>query len=1501
MGLSRTRSNRHRGYLRLGRQACVRVSLIAVLLASLLGVGLPSSLDSMALVTDSDGLYGCAGQGPRTSWGNGDLPLPGTENTAEVTAPPTLPDLAVTDVWSNDGQICYTITNTGQEGVGDIAPVTFRNALFIDGEHSSSDEIVASLEPGGHIDGCFDYQWQMSGPQDTIEVCADWGQNMVDESSEQNNCVHEVWTQDLPDLVVDKIECGPGNKVAVTVKNIGSASLAAGWSALAEVRFDGQEEGFFDLANPTSTTGGSIEKPQGSSYYVLAWDIAKPVNLTVTVDHTNAITESNEQNNRKSELVEPRSTPTPMPTPKPTPTASPPQTPTPTPQPTPVAQPTPEPLRIVSGPTVSQVTQNSATICWDTNKAGDSLIRYDSRAAEYRFALEDAKLVHEHCLTIEELDSATTYGFAVESVDSGGNRTTSRGFSFCTLSSPENEKPSLSLELPSMLSGEVIVRAEAHDNTGIDRVVFMSDGKPMFTDYAPPFRWELNILCLEEGEHLFAAQAFDISGNMAEVQERSTIRYPAVDPTAPSIAFITPHHGDDISGSVPIESLIEDPAGYLQEAEMYIDGLLVRRWVYTPFVAVLSEGELEIVPNPPSSTLSLTYLWDTAGLDFDSEHLIEVRAWDDSDNYNRNSIQVRKPPVEALFPDVTYVPPEIIDVRVTRNVVRGTNGNWFEVWLNVSNTGTATLGDLQIRDACIGFQAISLSPDTAVDYSPFYKESLITIRPTMGELRPGETWTFLYHVVPILFSPSNPLDNDEYVIGLSRSGWNPQVLCIHDGGSYQHFFELPHSPAHEDSSGDGLNDLDAAFKSSDYLIITSEVLLRDADYAGIDALLQKAATLAREKRGILGYWYPSHDAYDSWQYAYTQLKEYIRPGTPDPASDNYQGYWASRLGDAFSHPDVDDAYVLLVGEWEVIPSATYDVHGLNIRWRDGGRTDTVRLSDNYYADTVGDDNVPDLIVGRILGTTPQALGKPIQASLDAMSGHGFDRGSAVATSGYEDGSGDPFVRNTENVAADLIDQGVSCEILHWSTLIEHGWGLPLTNYDAFTLGDVDGDGIDEVIIAKDEESKIYMYEPADRTLVGEFACEFTRYDGLCTGNLDGGSNDEIIIARDDDSMIFVYKPNGDLVDSCSGTFSTWGALAAGDVLGDGKDEVITISESGDYVRIYKLIDTRIWGREGWELREEDSWRLDINFTPHDGFGVGNILDDATSKDELVVARDDNNEIYIYGADGRELDHFDARFTPYDGFAVGDVDDDAMDEMVVIVDEDDKLYVYQDNGKHYEDGEWKWRQTSLYSRFFDDWFRGIRCTGSDTRHDGLAIGRVIPGGNPKVSILRIRDDWGSFEVLASTWDDADRLANERWGRHAGGASFLTIYGHGNSRGASPIGCDWASHWGTFTMHPFVFSISCLSGYYRGAAFGDCLFDHGAAVFIGSTEVSAMTHNNETIRRYFDTDCGHHWDIWSERAGKAFNDYERHRVTQGNWWKFWVYEYNYYGDPKFPFGG
>ena len=120
------------------------------------------------------------------------------------------------------------------------------------------------------------------------------------------------------------------------------------------------------------------------------------------------------------------------------------------------------------------------------------------------------------------------------------------------------------------------------------------------------------------------------------------------------------------------------------------------------------------------------------------------------------------------------------------------------------------------------------------------------------------------------------------------------------------------------------------------------------------------------------------------------------------------------------------------------------------------------------------------------------------------------------------------------------------------------------------------------------------------------------------------------------------------------------------------------------------------------------------------------------------------------------------------------------------------------------------------------------------------------------------------------------------------------GHGNECYLSPMGTGDIT--ANMVNHPFVLGLSCLTGYYDLPACGDysmgeAYLDHGAGVYIGATEGSSTALNNETARVYFDR-----WNMDTVPAGKAFLDYKNYRASSSDW-KMWVYEYNFYGDPKF----
>ncbi|MGB9717348.1 MAG: CARDB domain-containing protein [Thermoproteota archaeon] len=1361
-----------------------------------------------------------------------------------------LPDLAITDVWETGGLIHYRVKNIGDAATTSpgMPADSFQNCLSIDGKQVAKHVITRALKPGEEVEGVFDHAWQPAPGEHVIRACADCEQN-IDESNEGNNCLEEKWfKQNLPDLIITEIRCDRDNSlIGYVVKNIGSEVAKENHSTTLHVN---GKEFTHDLVGVDLKPGEIFE----SWFKDYEWPECRNITVKVCADNFNQVKESDEENN----CLERNCTSYPV------------------------------PILIASGPSAVNVTRDSVIIKWVTNKNSDNMVVYSDRSTGEEKTVYDPGLVKDHWLRITGLKPRTTYRFYVKSKDPCGNLALSKIMVFETMPPPDEEKPSVTLFLPERLVGIVNILANASDNVNVEGVIFSIDKVVKFIDFSPPYVWVCNTTLHPNGVHSFDATALDAAGNRAIDVKNGTIANPLPDTNPPDVQIVNPRDRGTVHGLVRIEALIQDmeyhaiPAGHIQKAEIYIDGALVRRWEYSSFRYDFFRRE--VVPEPPTSSLSFTHLWNTTRLEPGSEHVIEVKAWDDSGNYGRDSIKVSILRFEWAPPPLEY---RIIDINVTRNVVRHDDyRTTYFVTLFVRNMGTETLYNLTLRDDVCGFQVIPHTAFMSVEFVPSFWTSTVIFKPP-GEaaLSPGGVATIQYYAVPILFAPTIP--DDCYIFG-----WlDTSISFSCDGTNYGRSFQLKYHPG----------DLSSILRSADYIIITHPSRLfshNPDDEDGVNSLLVQMAELARLKSGILGYLRGGLTA--------DEIKAFISPS----------GAWASRLSPVFRDPNPErdnDAYVLIVGETEIVPSYTVTSHLAIPVW-----TGSIKLCDNIYSDVVGEDVFPDLILGRIIGENARNLMIPIQTSIDVALGHGFDRGFALGVSGYEDGGyAVHAVDIAEDVVRDLAGQGVLGETLHWSNFIRHSWSFRFTNYDAFALGDVDGDSIDEVIIASDEYDRIYVYEPMDRSLVRDFPCTFTHYDGLAA------SDGMIVVASNEEEhewgTIDVYSSRtGESIASGAARFENWDALALGDFfdsafseeegreIGCSGDEIVTISLDDDEIRFYTDLYSRVT-----LIR---SRTIDIDFSRFDGFAVGNFMGEGN---EIAIIRDDDECIYIYDADGRRRARIEyvgegdtrrhVRYTRYDGFAAGDVDGDGRDEIIVVCDDDKEIYVY------YWDGA-KWMWSGYYSRFLGDWFYGIRYTGSPTRHDCLAIGRVIPDESPSIVIIRNRDgDLSSFEVLVPRkyWADpgsVDEWANKRvsylgYSDYPGKAvSFITIYGHGNPYGASPLGVPYESKWGYFSQHPFVFSMGCNTGDYDswGDSFGEAFFRHGAGVFVGATENTVCCISETVTKEFYEL-----WDVWHIGAGKAYTLYERrmcrpHLLYPGHTGTdpLWALCFNYYGDPKFP---
>ena len=109
-----------------------------------------------------------------------------------IEAAPELPDLVITDLWNEDGTICYQIRNIGDG----VAPEGYCTALIVDDEYRVCDLVDQESEPGERLQGCFDYDWECTSPEDILVAVADHEEGVA-EDTETNNHREEIWKCDI--------------------------------------------------------------------------------------------------------------------------------------------------------------------------------------------------------------------------------------------------------------------------------------------------------------------------------------------------------------------------------------------------------------------------------------------------------------------------------------------------------------------------------------------------------------------------------------------------------------------------------------------------------------------------------------------------------------------------------------------------------------------------------------------------------------------------------------------------------------------------------------------------------------------------------------------------------------------------------------------------------------------------------------------------------------------------------------------------------------------------------------------------------------------------------------------------------------------------------------------------------------------------------------------------------------------------------------------------------
>jgi parallel beta-helix repeat protein len=788
------------------------------------------------------------------------------------------------------------------------------------------------------------------------------------------------------------------------------------------------------------------------------------------------------------------------------------------------------------------------------------------------------------------------------------------------------------------------------------------------------------------------------------------------------------------------------------------------------------------------------------------------------------------------------------EIMVTRGPVER-HGTGFSVSLNLTNVGAALASNIEVADRVTGFQALPYGDwwglcGRSVETSYNYYAKECEVRFTIPELGPSNTTTLTYYITPVLYE-SIPA----YSIGDSTNVSYDGIA----GDTYQKDFSIPATQV-KLNPGSYQNIADATnftVKLADYVIVTHPnnlFLLYNA--TEVNVLLATMAQLAYLEDGVLGY-FNSTSA--------STLDNLIEPF----------GGWANQLNSTFSL--VGGGYVLIVGETEIVPS--WPITGFAVKFPDKV-VNEVNFTDHPYADTTGDGGAPELIVGRIIGDSNGSahaaaqLTIPINASISVHEGKSeFDRSHAVLVSGTDDDDAmqADFVEQVNDLA-ELLQHNSTVTTIHWHEYKDYyklsSFGRDYEEHDGFAVGDVMGGSDEEIVLGDRSANKIYIYNSSG-TELANFSRDFEEGDGLAVGDVCLWTKDEIIIADQSDNKIHIYNETfTELAWFARSDIEGFDGLAVGDVIGGAYDEIIVADRSQNKIYVYDA-----WANELASFSVSD-------YEEHDGFAVGDVaLDPSFPKEDIVIADRSADKFYIYNVTGAEytsrgIDNT-CDFEEGDGLAVGNVMGKSAGDEIIIGDRSaDKISIRSPEYSNYPLANIRWNFESF---------------------DGLAAGNLLGGVYDEI-IIADRDD----SIYITDAQYKGRMLTALKGAIPSG-DILVYIGHGFVT-AWDEGLDIDDFPLNFsTISPFVFALACLTGNYEvdhaDRSIAENFLASGAAVYIGSTQLSPDKIDNAAKDWFFTN-----WDT-DESIGTTLFDLERTKFSTNEWWKYWTYEYNLYGDPKF----
>ncbi len=205
----------------------------------------------------------------------------------------------------------------------------------------------------------------------------------------------------------------------------------------------------------------------------------------------------------------------------------------------------------------------------------------------------------------------------VHAADDAGNVTRPDPIVVTVYQDTDSVAPFVMLTAPSewqVITGPTALKAEAADDNGVSRVVFLVDGDSLATDTGFPYEVTWDASAAEVGNHSLFCRAHDMAGNVG-VSELVYVTVPDTsDRKPPVVEIVRPAMWSTVSDTVVVEAIASDEKG-VARVTFYLDGDSVATVVSEPY----------------------RFDWNSHAA-ANGSHTVYARAWDPAGNRGQSSV-----------------------------------------------------------------------------------------------------------------------------------------------------------------------------------------------------------------------------------------------------------------------------------------------------------------------------------------------------------------------------------------------------------------------------------------------------------------------------------------------------------------------------------------------------------------------------------------------------------------------------------------------------------------------------------------------------------------------------------------------------------------------------------------------------------------------------------------------------------------------------------------------